>query len=74
MRYLPHTPDDVASMLKAVGADSLEELFAGVPEACRRKDAWNLPEPLTEWELNAHMDRLAARMASASSWKVYLGA
>ncbi|SHE76641.1 glycine dehydrogenase (decarboxylating) alpha subunit [Desulfacinum infernum DSM 9756] len=74
MRYLPHTPDDVASMLKAVGADSLEELFAGVPEACRRKDAWTLPEPLTEWELNAHMDRLAARMASAHSWKVYLGA
>ncbi|SMC27887.1 glycine dehydrogenase (decarboxylating) alpha subunit [Desulfacinum hydrothermale DSM 13146] len=74
MRYLPHTPEDVASMLQAVGADSLEELFAGVPETCRRKDAWNLPEPLTEWELNAHMDRLAARVASSPYWKIYLGA
>ena len=43
MRYLPHTPEDIAAMLKAVGIDSLEGLFAHIPEDCRRKEALNIP-------------------------------
>ncbi len=31
MRYLPLTPSDRAEMLAAVGADSIDALFADVP-------------------------------------------
>ena len=64
MRYLPHTPEDIAEMLQAVGAGSFDELFAGIPPECRRSRAMVLPEPLTEWELNRHIDRLAIAQRS----------
>ena len=74
MRYLPHTPEDVAEMLAAVGAGSLEELAAAIPPECRRRTEMKLPGPLTEWELDAHIDRLAGRMATAPEAKVFVGA
>jgi glycine dehydrogenase subunit 1 len=74
MRYLPHTPEDLAEMLEAVGAGSLDELFAGIPADCRRSAPMVLPPPLTEWELNAHIDRLAGRMAAGPDYKVFIGA
>jgi len=39
MRYLPHTPEDIAGMLTAVGAASLEDFFAVIPAECRRASA-----------------------------------
>ncbi len=74
MRYLPHTEQDIQAMLQVIGLDSLEGLFATIPKDCRRTEALNLPEPLTEWELNRHMDKLAADMAAAPEYKVYMGA
>jgi len=74
MRYLPHTDDDISAMLKVVGVDSLEELFSTVPEDCRKKDPLNLPDPLTEWELNQHMASLADTMATMPEYKVFVGA
>ena len=74
MRYLPHTAEDIVAMLKAVGLDSLEGLFAHIPEDCRRREALNIPEDLTEWELNEHMDTLAGSMAVSPEYKVFLGA
>jgi glycine dehydrogenase subunit 1 len=74
MRYLPHTPEDIAEMLKIVGADSLDGLFSSIPADCRRSAPMVLPDPLTEWELNAHIDRLASRMASGRNFKVFIGA
>lgn len=74
MRYLPHTAEEIAAMLKAVEIDSLEGLFAHIPEDCRRKEALNIPEHLTEWELNDHMDELAGSMAVSPEYKVFMGA
>ena len=74
MRYLPHTSEDIAEMLKAVGVESLDGLFAGIPADCRRSAPMVLPPPLTEWELNAHIDRLAGRMAAGPAYKVFMGA
>ena len=59
MRYLPHTPEDIVEMLQAVGAGRLDDLFSTVPDGCFRHEALDLPEPLTEWELNAHMKALS---------------
>ena len=74
MRYLPHTQEDIQAMLQVVGAKNLDALFDGIPADCHRKQAMNLPEALTEWELDGHMDKLAAGMGSASAYKVFMGA
>ena len=74
MRYLPHTNEDIASMLEAVGVDSLDSLFSTVPEDCRRGSDLNLPEALTEWELRDHMGELSERMAVSPEYKVFVGA
>jgi glycine dehydrogenase subunit 1 len=74
MRYLPHTEEEITEMLQVVGVDSLEDLFIQVPEDCCCRLRLDLPAALTEWELNAHMDRLAGRTASAAACKNYMGA
>ena len=74
MRYLPHTAEDIAAMLKAVRIDSLEGLFAHIPKDCRREEVLKIPEPQTEWELNAHMEKLAQTMAVSPEYKVFMGA
>lgn len=74
MRYLPHTNEDIAAMLEKVGVGSLEALFDSIPESCRRQAPLNLPDPMSEWDLNEHMDGLAADMAVAPQYKVFLGA
>ncbi|MBW1730667.1 MAG: aminomethyl-transferring glycine dehydrogenase subunit GcvPA [Deltaproteobacteria bacterium] len=74
MRYLPHTEKEITEMLQAIGLDSLDDLFETIPKDCRRADPLNLPEPLTEWELDTHMEALAAQMAVAPEYKVFLGA
>lgn len=74
MRYLPHTDADIASMLKVAKADNLEDLFSTIPKDCRLTDNLNLPEPLTEWELNDFIDALAGKMAVSPEYKIYIGA
>ena len=74
MRYLPHTQEDIQQMLQVAGAADLDDLFSSIPDDCRRKDEMNLPEPLTEWELNGHMDCMAASMGAPPFYKVFMGA
>ena len=74
MRYLPHTDEDIAAMLQVVGIDNLDTLFKDIPQDCRRSKELDLPEAMTEWELNAHMDNLAGQMAAAGEYKVFVGA
>ena len=74
MRYLPHTKEDIASMLQVVGAKGLDDLFSGIPSDCRRTGMLNLPEPLTEWELNSAMDELSGSMAISPEYNLFIGA
>ena len=74
MRYLPQTHEDIEKMLQVVGVDSLDDLFSSIPADCRRKETLNLPEALTEWELNRHMEDAAGTMGAAPGYRVFLGA
>ena len=74
MLYLPHTNEDIASMLQVVGVDDLDGLFSTVPEDCRCKDDLNLPQALNEWELNNHMAALSHSMAVSPEYRVFVGA
>jgi glycine dehydrogenase subunit 1 len=60
-------------MLRKVGVNSLDALFSTIPEECRRTADLDLPEPLSEWELNAHMDALAGSIAVSPQYKSFLG-
>lgn len=74
MRYLPHTEQDIAAMLAVVGQNHLDDLFAPIPKSCCCRSPMDLPDPLTEWELNDHMDALSDKMARAPHYKIFLGA
>ncbi len=74
MRYLPHTSEEIAAMLAAVGADSLDDLFAAVPAECRMTTDWNLPAAKSEWELNDHMRELAGAMRLDDNASILVGA
>ncbi len=74
MRYLPHTPEDIAAMLRTVNVDSLDDLFATVPRDCSRQADLRLPGPLTEWELDDYLNCLSQDMAVAPDYKVFIGA
>jgi glycine dehydrogenase subunit 1 len=74
MRFLPHTDEDVASMLRAVGLKKIDSLFSTVPVDCQREAVLNLPKPLSEWELNDRMNRLASSVATFPEHRVFIGA
>ena len=74
MRFLPHTPEQIQQMLAIVGADSLESLFSGIPDECRRLGNMNLPDALSEWDLNRYMDSLSGSMAVSPEYRVFIGA
>jgi glycine dehydrogenase subunit 1 len=60
MAYGPHTPDDRAAMLAAIGAATVDELFSDIPVALRAS-ALKLPPPESEAELASRLERLAGR-------------
>jgi glycine dehydrogenase subunit 1 len=74
MRYLPHTAEDQAAMLAAVGLTDPADLFAVVPPECRCRGALQLPEALSEWDLERRFGQLADRTAVFPGYSLYLGA
>jgi glycine dehydrogenase subunit 1 len=73
MRYIPNSPADIEAMLAAVGVDSVEELFRDVPAALRATAAIDLPAGVSEQEVRASLERLAARNTGAQ-YLSFLGA
>ncbi|MHB1517047.1 MAG: aminomethyl-transferring glycine dehydrogenase subunit GcvPA [Acidimicrobiales bacterium] len=58
--YLPHTEEDVASMLSFLGLPSTEALFSAVPESIRLQHGLELDDGVTEPDVLAHFEGLAA--------------
>jgi glycine dehydrogenase subunit 1 len=50
-KYFPHTEEEVKDMLRVAGVNSLEELYADVPESIRFKGDYDIPEAKSEIEL-----------------------
>lgn len=74
MNFLPNTDRDRAEMYRACGVGAVEELFAPVPAEVRLKRPLDLPGPLSEMELAAHLRALAGRNAGAGQVLSFLGA
>ncbi len=73
MRYVPHTPEDVRAMLEAIGARSIDDLFRAVPPELLAHNDFPFPPRLSEAELIAHMEALAARNAALGARPTFLG-
>ena len=73
MRYLPLTADDRAQMLRAIGAPSIEALFAEVPPAARLDGLLDLPRAQGEIEVERAIGRMAARNLAAGSAPFFIG-
>jgi glycine dehydrogenase subunit 1 len=74
MRYLPHTDKEIAAMLETLGMECLDDLFETIPDGCCTVTHLDLPESLTEWELNTHMSNLARSNAVSPEYKIFIGA
>ncbi|MCC2976875.1 aminomethyl-transferring glycine dehydrogenase subunit GcvPA [Sphingomonas sp. PL-96] len=74
MRYLPLTQPDREAMLAAVGAPSVEALFADVPEAARLDGPVpGLPNHASELAVERHLSALAAKNLAAGTAPFFLG-
>ncbi|MBI5453316.1 MAG: glycine dehydrogenase, partial [Deltaproteobacteria bacterium] len=73
MPYIPHTEKDRAHLLKAVGAEKIDDLIA-VPENARLKGELKLPKGLTEQELTKALKEKAARNSTVEDYSSFLGA
>lgn len=71
--YTPHTAADIAAMLAAVGAGSLDDLIAQVPASLRARARVDLPAGCSEPELRARFAARASRNSGAES-VAFLGA
>ena len=75
MRYLPLTPADRADMLSAIGASSIEALFADVPSAALLDGPIeSLPNHASEMAVERHMARLSGKNLAAGEAPFFLGA
>ena len=74
MSYLALTDADREAMLETIGVSSVEELFADLPGGVRLGRELELPPALTEQELTAYFEALAAKNAHVGTELSFLGA
>ncbi len=60
MAYSPHTSADRATMLDAIGVETIDALFADIPATVAPR-SFAIPAPLTEQEVRTELTRLAGR-------------
>jgi glycine dehydrogenase subunit 1 len=65
MRYIPNSDADRKRMLAEIGIESIEQLFAGIPEKLRLRRLLELPKALSEPELLAYFQKRAAKNSVA---------
>jgi glycine dehydrogenase subunit 1 len=72
--YVPHTDDELAGMLAFVGLSSLDELFDHIPAALRLAGGLDMPDGLSEPDVAAETERLAARNRVGADLVCFAGA
>ena len=74
MSYLALTDADREAMLETIGVSSVEDLFVDLPEGVRLGRELELPPALTEQQLTAYFESLAAQNAHVGAELSFLGA
>lgn len=74
--YIPNSRLDVQEqMLKEIGASSIEDFFAGIPEKLRYREDLNIPEAMiSEAELERHFRSILNKNINTNDYLSFLGA
>ncbi len=59
MPFIPHTEQDTAQMLDAIGVQNIEQLFDEIPQALRAKGLGDIPAGLNELEVTRLINQRA---------------
>ncbi len=60
MPFIPHTSEDIAQMLTAIGVESIDHLFDEIPIELRCGELSGIPDGVPEMEISRIMQQLAA--------------
>jgi glycine dehydrogenase subunit 1 len=73
MRYLPHTPQEIESMLQAIGVPSIDSLFDPIPKDVQLGRPLAIPPGMDEASLMKHLSGVAQENSGAEALS-FLGA
>ena len=60
-KYFPHTDNDLRAMLEKAGVDSLEGLYAQIPDSIRFRGDYQLPTEMSELEVRQLFEQLGSQ-------------
>jgi glycine dehydrogenase subunit 1 len=73
VNFAAHTDEDVRAMLETIGADSLDALFARIPESVRLREPLAIPNGVAEQEILDDALALAARNRATDELVCFAG-
>ena len=73
MSYLFNTPDEQQLMLDRIGVSSLDVLLDQIPSELQLRRPLELPQPLTEIELEQQLRRLASQNFGVGNRRCFMG-
>lgn len=60
-KFFPQTKEEIEQMLKQAGMNSIDDLYADVPEQIRFRGEYDLPEPMSETEIRSLFEKLGEK-------------
>mgnify|MGYP004459409563 FL=1 len=60
-KFFPQTKEEIEQMLKQAGMNSLDDLYADVPEQIRFRGEYDLPNPMSETEIRSLFEKLGEK-------------
>ncbi|HCO19143.1 MAG TPA: glycine dehydrogenase, partial [Tissierellales bacterium] len=72
--YIPNTPEDIQEMLKAIGLESVDQLFEDIPKEVHMDRELNIPKSKSELEVVSYIKSLADKNCSMTKLTSFLGA
>ena len=60
-KFFPQTKEEIEQMLQQAGMNSLDDLYADVPEQIRFRGEYDLPEPMSETEIRSLFEKLGEK-------------
>ena len=60
-KFIPHTEEDIKTMLGRIGVESVDDLYGDIPAEVIFKGEYDIPSAMSEIELRRHFEELGAK-------------
>ena len=70
-KYFPHTDDDLQAMMATVGVDSVDALYAQIPENIRFRGDYQIPSEMSEMEVRQLFEKLGSQNSQLTCFAGY---